>query len=68
MVKCQKCNCSANDRPLLRTNPTGEPGIFWCDKCLQEHEPELYKNQVADMSPVEKDLIEMNYPKNGKNH
>ena len=47
----------------MRVNPKGEKGVFWCDKCLETHEPELYKNEVEERSDVEKDLIKILYPK-----
>lgn len=43
-------------------NPKGEIGVFWCDKCCKEHEPELYKNEKEEESCVEKDLKKMFYP------
>ena len=55
-MKCQKCNCSVMDRPLQRVNEKGVDGIWWCEPCLETHEPELYKNTMEDESQVEKDL------------
>jgi len=63
-MKCPKCNCSVVDKPLLRMNPIGEIGIFWCEDCAKKEEPELYNNLIEDRSDVEKDLINICYPKN----
>ena len=62
-MKCKKCNISVFKRPLQRVNPIGEDGIWWCEPCLEEHEPELYNNTMEDKNDVEKDLIDMFYPR-----
>lgn len=60
-MKCQICNCSVMDKPLIRVNEKGIDGIWWCEPCLQKHEPELYKNEKADECDVEKVLKEIFY-------
>lgn len=55
-MKCSKCGCSVFDKPFMRINPKGETGIFWCEDCIAEHEPELYKNNIEDEGQVVKDL------------
>jgi hypothetical protein len=42
-------------------NPIGEIGIFWCEKCCEKHEPELYKNEMEDKPQIVKDLEEICY-------
>lgn len=33
------------DKPLSRTNPTGQPDAGWmCQDCIKATKPELYKN------------------------
>ncbi len=51
------------DKPFIRMNPKGEYGIWWCEKCAEEYEPELYKNEKEDESDVEKLLKEWSYGK-----
>jgi hypothetical protein len=60
-MKCAKCDCSVFKRPFKRVNPKGEKGIWWCEVCLLKNEPELYKNEMEDESPVEKTLKEICY-------
>lgn len=62
MIRCLKCNCTPENRPFIRMNPKGEKGIFWCEKCAKENEPEFYKNEKEDESQVEKDLKDIFYP------
>lgn len=45
----------------MRVNPIGVDGIWWCEDCVKKHEPELYKNQKEDETPVEKVLKEICY-------
>jgi hypothetical protein len=33
-------------------NEKGVPGIWWCWPCLKKHEPELYRNEAEDMTPI----------------
>jgi len=49
------------DKSLVRVNKKGVDGIWWCEPCLQKHEPELYKNEKEDESDVEKVLKEIFY-------
>jgi len=60
-MKCQICNASVMDKPLTRVNEKGVDGIWWCEPCLQKHEPELYKNEKEDENDVEKVLKDMFY-------
>lgn len=56
-MSCPKCKVNTiRTHAFIRMNPKGEHGIFWCEPCAQKHEPELYKNLMEDVSPVEKDL------------
>lgn len=64
MSNCEKCGISVFERPLIRMNPKGEIGIFWCEDCAKRFEPELYKNEREDESPIEKDLKKIFYPNN----
>lgn len=43
---CDKCKKESDF--LLRVNPLGENGIFWCENCTKINEPELYKNEMED--------------------
>ena len=37
------------DKPLSRTNPTGQPDAGWmCQDCIKLKEPELYQNLKDD--------------------
>jgi len=63
-IKCKNCGTSVFDAPLLRVNPIGQDGIWWCAKCLEKHEPELYKNLKEEETDVEKVLKEMLYGNN----
>lgn len=56
-MKCGKCGASVMLKPLVRVNPKGEDGIFWCWDCLKKYEPELYKNEKEDQTDLEKLLI-----------
>ena len=58
---CAHCGASVFSRPLQRTNPKGEDGIWWCMPCIEEVEPELHKNIQEDKSQVEKDLEKICY-------
>lgn len=62
-MKCANCNKSVFSSPLIRVNPKGEDGIWWCHECVNKEEPELYKNTIDDMNDVEKFLIKEFYPK-----
>ncbi|QEE49663.1 hypothetical protein FUA48_08715 [Flavobacterium alkalisoli] len=59
--KCEKCGVSVFDRPLQRINEPGVNGIFWCEPCIKENEPELYNNLMEDVTPVEKELKDIFY-------
>lgn len=63
MIKCPKCGCTPMERPFVRMDEPGPKaeGIFWCEKCCKEHEPEFYNNAKEDESQVEKDLKKMFY-------
>jgi len=61
-MNCAKCGCSVFDRPLMRINPKGEVGIWWCEPCVKQYEPELYKNEKEDESKIEKTLKKIFYP------
>lgn len=54
------------DRPFMRMDKPGPKaiGIFWCEKCAEKYEPELYKNEKEDESQVEKDLKAICYNRN----
>ena len=58
-MKCDKCNTSVMTRPLKRVNKKGVSGIWWCEPCIQENEPELYKNLKEDETSLERDLKEI---------
>ena len=61
-MKCKKCNKNTVfDFPFMRMNEKGVSGIFWCEPCAKEHEPELYSNEKEDESQIEKDLKKMFY-------
>lgn len=60
-MRCNQCKVSVMLKPLRRVNPTGEDGIWWCDDCLEEHEPELFNNLKEDETQVEKDLKSIIY-------
>lgn len=61
MTNCNNCDISVFKVPLERVNPKGENGIFWCLKCIQKNEPELYKNIKEDETEVEKTLKKVLY-------
>lgn len=42
--------------PLQRVNEKGVDGIWWCEPCIEKHEPELARNIKEDETQVEKDL------------
>lgn len=60
-TNCEKCNVSVFKYPLRRVSPIGEIGVFWCDKCIEQNEPELHKNIKEDLSNAEKCLEEIIY-------
>jgi ribosomal protein L37AE/L43A len=60
-MECAKCGASVMNKPLMRINPIGEAGIWWCEDCVRKNEPELYKNQIEDEPPVLKDLKKICY-------
>jgi hypothetical protein len=62
-MKCDKCNISVIERPLLRVNEKGVTGIFWCEPCIKENEPELHANLMEDETYFEKDLKNILYAK-----
>ena len=62
-MECIVCGCSPFVRPLKRVNEKGVKGIWMCEDCLKKHEPELYKNEIDDETPVEKTLKKICYPK-----
>jgi hypothetical protein len=41
------------EAPLQRVNQKGEIGIWWCDNCVKKYEPELFKNNEENVTPVE---------------
>lgn len=48
-MRCIECNVSMFDKPLHRTNPTGQADAGWmCKDCIKENEPELYDNLKFD--------------------
>lgn len=60
-MNCAKCGVSVMARPLIRVNPIGEDGEFWCWDCLKKHEPELYKNLKDDLTRAERLIIDEVY-------
>ena len=50
------------DAPLQRVNEKGVNGIWWCEPCIEKHEPELAKNIKQDESKIDKLLKEICYP------
>lgn len=62
-MRCAKCFISVLIKPLLRVNPIGEKGIFWCNDCLKKHEPELSDNLREDETPIIKALKQILYNK-----
>lgn len=60
-TECKNCGVSVFDAPLMRVNPKGEPGIFWCHECVKTHEPELFKNEMEEQTQAEKDIIQICY-------
>ena len=61
-MNCAKCGISVFKKPLKRVNEKGIDGIWWCKDCLKKHEPELYKNEMEDETPIEKTLEDICYP------
>ncbi len=61
--KCDKCGVSVMKEPLLRVNPVGIDGIFWCMPCIKANEPELARNIEEDEPQVMKDLKSIFYSK-----
>lgn len=55
-MKCKKCGISVMKAPLQRVNEKGVDGIWWCEPCIEKHEPELARNIKEDETQVEKDL------------
>jgi len=50
-MNCKICNISMFDKPLSRTNPTGQSDAGWmCQDCIKHKEPELYQNLSSDGS------------------
>lgn len=48
-MKCENCGVLMFDKPLSRTNPTGQPNAGWmCQDCMKREEPELYQNLKDD--------------------
>lgn len=48
-MNCKNCNASMFDKPLSRTNQTGQPNAGWmCQDCIKIKEPELYNNLKED--------------------
>lgn len=39
---CRKCGFKCDI--VYRTNEKEKDGIFYCEKCLKKHEPDLYKS------------------------
>lgn len=62
-MNCAKCNASVMSGILLRVNPVGEIGVWWCEPCIAKHEPELHRNNQEDESQVLRDLKEIFYGK-----
>jgi hypothetical protein len=62
-MRCVKCGCSVFDKPFMRTNPKGEIGIFWCEDCVKQEEPELYNNEIEEGGEILKDLKNICYGK-----
>lgn len=58
-MKCEKCGYSFRIRPLMRVNEKGKIGIWWCRKCVETHEPELWKNELEDQSEIEKLIFDI---------
>lgn len=59
--KCNRCGIDVSKRPLMRINCMGIPGIFWCELCVKEQEPELYNNLKEDESDAEQTLKQIFY-------
>lgn len=55
-MNCARCKKSVFSAPLQRVNELGIDGIWWCESCIRNHEPELYKNIQEDKNQIEKDL------------
>ena len=49
-MNCHNCNKSVSH--IIRTNPKGEIGVFWCEKCLKNKEPELFDNYKQEDKQV----------------
>lgn len=47
-MRCAKCNISGSKAHLERVSPEGETPVLWCMKCIQLHEPELYRNILEE--------------------
>ncbi len=64
-MTCPKCNTNTiYTHPFIRMNEKGVDGIFWCEPCCEEHEPELYSNEKDDETDVEKNLKDIFYGSN----
>lgn len=55
-MNCPKCGVSVFETPFMRINQKGEDGIFWCENCVKEYEPELYKNEIEDGGKLMEDI------------
>ena len=66
-MNCKLCGVSVHEVPLQRVNEKGVEGIWWCEPCLKNNEPELYNNIMEEETQVEKDLKEICYPKKPNN-
>lgn len=63
-MNCKNCGVSVIEKPLNRVNEFGVDGIFWCEDCIKENKPELFKKIKDEESPIEKDLKEIFYGNN----
>lgn len=55
-------------RPFMRMDKPGPAavGVFWCEKCGKDAEPELYNNHIEEGGQVLKDLKEICYNNNNQ--
>ena len=53
-MTCPCCKKTDTYLLLIRVNALGEKGIFWCESCLKQNEPELHKNWQEDEAKLMK--------------
>lgn len=59
LVNPERCcdHCHSNGNVLYRYNEPGADGIYWCEKCLKENEPELLKEHKEDAGDIIKEAL-----------